>query len=220
MTDTTQTTVAASTGPAAAAGTAPAPTGETTTSAALKGSVLVGEAKPEGKDQGQTSGENNTTPADGAEIEVKLPDGVAVDQKMLDTFKPVFKEVGLNSEQASRLATKYVEIAAAAQKEQMSSWEKQSESWEGLLKSDADFGGAKFSESVAKAQAAVLKFGGPELVADLSKYGIGNLPTLARAFAKIGRAIAEDDSSVKGKPDGQVGLSEADKLKLRYNKSQ
>jgi len=226
MTDTTQTTVAsAPTGQAGAAGTPPAATGDAggtaTQTAASTGSVLGGgaEAKPDGSDQGQSATENKTTPEAGAEIEVKLPDGTKIDDTMLAAFKSVAKDVKLDSEGASKLASWYIQQQSEIEKAQVSSWEKQSGDWEGELKTDKEFGGQKFSESVAAAQKAVLKFGGQELMSDLNKYGIGNLPSLARAFAKVGAAMAEDSATVKPVPGGQVGLSESERNRARYDKS-
>jgi hypothetical protein len=179
----------------------------------------VTETKPTGEGQGQAGKGNETTPAAAAEIEVKLPDGVVIDKAVVDAFMPTFKEVGLNSEQASKLAAKYAEVLAASTKVQVDSWEKQSTYWEAEIKANKDFGGPKFSASVANAQKAVLKFGGPPLVAALNKYGIGNLPELAYAFARVGAAMAEDNATVKPAPGGQVELSEAERNKLRYDKS-
>jgi hypothetical protein len=228
MTDTTQTTTSAPTGQAGAAGAVPpASTGVASNAtvapatSVLGGAGIPADKKPEGEGQGQQGGENKTTPVQPeVAIEVKLPEGKTVDQAVLDAYMPVFKDAKLTSEQASLIATKYTEITEAAEKSQYESWEKQGSTWYSELKADKDFGGAKFTKTVADAQKAVLAHGGPELVAEMNKYGIGNLPALVRAWAKVGAAMAEDSSSVRVASGGQVELTEAQKNKLRYDKSQ
>ena len=228
MSDTPQTTVATPTGQAVAAANLSATAGETTkaegsttAAAPAKGTLLGGDPgavkADAGKEQGQTSGENKTTPEAGAELEVKLPEGTVIDQAFLDGYKAVAKEAGLNSEQATKIAAKYMELQSVAEKSQYDAWMKQSDDWEAELKSDKDVGGAAFNDNTAKARAALLKYGGQGLATDLNKYGLGNLPSLFKAWANVGRAIAEDQSATKGSPGGQAELGDKELNKLLYS---
>lgn len=175
-----------------------------------------------GGEQGQTSGEPNKGAASGAELEVKLPEGVEVDAKMLEGFKGVAKEVGLDSEKASKLATWYAQQTAATEKAQVEAHAKQGETWLAQLKSDPDFGGANFESSVADAKRAMARFGGDGLSADLEAFGLGNLPSLVRTMARIGKAIGEDSTGVQTAQSGRSGAapSRAEYLKQLYNNSQ
>lgn len=127
-----------------------------------------------------------------AELKIDLPDGVKVDEARLADFTKFAKEAGLSSEQASKAVAKYVEMQAAEAK----AWEANDAKWGEQLKSDKDFGGAHLADSSAHAQKAVLKFGGRELADGLESLGLGNYPPLARAFAKIGKAMGEDSAAV------------------------
>jgi hypothetical protein len=64
--------------------------------------------------------------------------------------------------------------------------------WEGLTKSDKEFGGAKFDENMVMAKTALKQFGSPELVKLLNDSGLGNHPELVRVFVRAGKAISED----------------------------
>ncbi len=57
--------------------------------------------------------------------------------------------------------------------------------------------GAAFDQNLKMAKDAVRQFGGEELVAFMDQSGMGNQPEVIKAFAKIGKMIAEDE--VKGK---------------------
>jgi len=52
--------------------------------------------------------------------------------------------------------------------------------------------GADFEKTLTHAQRAVQKFGGEALATRLRETGMGDLPELVRAFAAIGKAMAED----------------------------
>jgi hypothetical protein len=226
MTDTTQTT-SAPTGQAGAAGNSPATTGETTTvgststaptaKVSLLGAAPV-EKKDAGTEQGHTSGENKTTPEAGAELEVKLPDGITVDQGLLDAFKPVAKEVGLNSEAASKIAGMYAQYQASADKSLTESIAKQNDEWEKQLRADKNVGDfTAFAKNIEK---AIVWAGDSQLTAEIHKYGLDNNPVLSKFIAKVGSSLAEDKGSVKSPPGGQGEISEKELLKRLYKNSQ
>lgn len=187
---------------------------------APQGSLLVGDNKPAGSDQGQAGGENKTTPSQpAAEVEIKLPDGFVADEALLKDFGGLAKDVGLDSEKASKLAAWFSEKSTAAMKAMEDAQAKQAEDWKAEAKADPEFGGAKFSDTIAKAQSAVTRFGDDAFKKELNESGLGNHPAFIRFCAKVGRAIAEDSSGVKPVPGGQVELTEAERNKLRYDKS-
>ena len=230
MTELAQTPTSAPTGQAGAAGNTPATTGETDTSTTtetavtVKGTLLGGEPaaekKPEGTETTAASGENKTTPEAAADLDVKLPEGTEIDPAMLDGYKAIAKDLGLDSEKASKMATWYAEQQAVARKALEGQVQAQSDKWMQELKADKEIGGAQFPVSTAQARAAILRFGGPDAVAFFNHPAVGNHPVLFKMMANVGKAMAEDVSSVKAQPGGQVGLSEKEKLRLRYDKSQ
>jgi hypothetical protein len=145
-----------------------------------------------GKGQGQTTEQGN-----GAELEITLPEGVTVDENMLEGFKPIAAEIGLDSEKASKLAGWYAEQRAAEQQALTDSHKAQGAQWTEDLRADPDVGGQKFEASVAAARSAIARFGGEELRAELDLYGLAANPALFRTFVRIGQAIAEDSSHSK-----------------------
>jgi len=184
---------------------------------------LLGGAKDDAKegDQGQASGESDKGAASDAEIEVKLPEGVEVDQVLMDGFKTVAKDAGLNSESASKVVAWYAKHQDETAKAQMAEYEKQSADWVAELKSDVDFGGKNFDESVAAAKSAVARFGGDTLAAELERLGIGNLPILVKAFSRIGKAFSEDTTSAQAAKNASTAAnSREERLARRYNNSQ
>lgn len=150
------------------------------------------DPKGEGKSEGQGDPKK-----DGAKDELKLtlPEGVKLDEKAWAKFVPVARELGLNSEQASKLAAFQVGILSERDKASQDAWDQLRGGWYEELKSDKEFGGAKFEENVAMAQKALVRFGGQQLADELAKYGLDNHPGLAKAFAKVGRSIAEDSAA-------------------------
>ena len=64
--------------------------------------------------------------------------------------------------------------------------------WVKQAKSDADYGGDKFDESLASAKAALDKFGTPELSKLLDDFGVGDHPEMIRFMVAVGRLTQED----------------------------
>ena len=75
--------------------------------------------------------------------------------------------------------------------------------WVQQAKADKEIGGAGFSANAEMSRRVVEKFATPEFVQMLNDSGYGNHPELVRVFARIGRAIGEDQpggSNPGGKP--------------------
>lgn len=139
--------------------------------------------------------------AAGADIEVKLPDGVQADAGFLDAFKAVAKESGLKSEGAQKLVDFYAKQQAAAQKAADEGFAKALKEMETEASTDEEIGGAKWDESKALALKAIAKFGTPKLAGVLNQSGLGNHPELLRFCARVGKGLAED--SVAGAASGE-----------------
>jgi hypothetical protein len=213
MTTTVQTDTSTTTGQAAGAdnqGTAAKgaddkATGATTDTTALTGGEGEGEGtaltgKPDGKDQGQASGESTKGAASEAEIEVKLPEGVELDAKLIEGYKGVAKEVGLDSAKATKLVTWFADQQQKASEALVADHQKQSQGWWESIKADKEFGGAEFEKSMAAAQGLIRKYGGgeqgSEVIADLRTYGLGNLPSFFKMLARIAKATGEDTTAM------------------------
>jgi hypothetical protein len=129
-----------------------------------------------------------------AELDFKLPEGFKPDAKALDTFKALAKETGLDGPKAQKLVEFYASQHQAQQKALEDSFTTQQKAWIEELTADKEWGGANLSKTATLAQQAVLKFGGPELAKKLDAMGMGDHPDLVRAFARIGKAMADDST--------------------------
>lgn len=124
--------------------------------------------------------------------ELKAPEGMELDTEMLGKFEPAFKELNLSNEQAQKLTDIYAAMKAEEAKDFGVKLQEQITSWEGELAADTEMGGKNFSDTVRHAQSAIARFGSPELKQFLARSGSGSHPELVRAFARIGKSMAED----------------------------
>jgi hypothetical protein len=160
-------------------------------------------------DAGANGGNTQTDQKDGKptgapeKYELKAPDGVALDEAALTEFEPVARELNLSNEQAQKIADLYSKQMAEQSNRQAEQWKQTTANWVGDIKADKEIGGQNFETSVRHAQAALNKFGSPELKAQMDATGMGNHPELVRVFARIGKAMAEDTFIQSGK-DGVV----------------
>lgn len=176
---TTDSTAATDT-PAATAteGTAPAVNAEAPAPAA-------GEAKPDGEAKAD------------APLELKLPDGFAVDDAVLGEFRDLAKEAGLKGEHAQKLVDFHVRAQEAVYSKAAESFEAQTKVWQAEAKADKEIGGREFETTLKGARLALSRFGTPELSAALSQSGMGNHPEVVRLLARVAKATAEDSSAGK-----------------------
>ena len=198
---TTPAPAASSQPPSSGTGTPPAstPAPAGTTPAASAGEPKGGEQKPSG------ASPTGAPEAGGQLPEIKLPQGVSVDQAMLDGFRPLAKEVGLDSEKATKVAAWYAGQVQAAQKALVDDAAKQDAAWQQALKADAEFsgaGGKDFEANAKIAQKGVIWAGGEALAQEVEKYGLGNNPVLVKAFLKLGKALGEDTTTIQKAPSG------------------
>lgn len=170
----------------------PAPAASPEKKETAKRSVMAAkEEKPQdGKASDSAQDVEAKAKSDAAgEYVVKLPEGVKVDETQFKEFTGWAKEKGLTPEQASEAVAYY----SQQQKVQVDAWVKQGDDWYGELEKDSEFGGKAMTENEVAVQRAVHKFDPKgELVADLQKYGIENMPSLAKFLARLGKAIGED----------------------------
>ena len=139
--------------------------------------------------------------------DLKIPEGMTLDQVMLDKITPVFKELGLTQEGAQKLADVYApyisQMMETQQKSAVGEFNKMVGEWKAQTTQELSKDGAKSEVELAHAAKFIDKFGGPELRQILNETGLGNHVAVVKAFVKAGKAIASDsfpDSSQKGKP--------------------
>jgi len=135
-----------------------------------------------------------------------MPEGIEVDETALKEAAPVFKELGLNQEQAQKLVDLQAKMAVEGQKAQVEAFNAQLDDWDTQSLNDKEFGGDKFDENIKTASLAVEKFGTPELKTMLETHGLYAHPEVVRFFYRVGNTLKEDNpgsggNPVKGKTD-------------------
>jgi hypothetical protein len=173
----------------------------------LLGSEDTAEKKTEEKPGGEASAQESAK-----DIEVKLPEGVEADAVLLDEFKPIAKELGLDSAKSQRLVDLAVKMQNRWAEKSQEHWTRTNQKWMEEVKSDKDVGGANLQANLSAARNAIKHFGGDALRTAIDELGVGNHPVLFRAFAKIGKALAEDSvagsSAAGGKSDEEAQLEQ------------
>lgn len=138
--------------------------------------------------------------------QLKLPDGLKVDEAAMKDFLPLAQKHGLTAGQAAALVEFNAGLAKRAEEARGAVQDEAAKSALESLKKDAEIGGAKFEASMKLAGAALVKFGGPvdektgksalveafntTRLADGSM--LGDQSWLAQFLVNVGKAIAED----------------------------
>lgn len=126
--------------------------------------------------------------------ELKLPDGVILDEAAFKAVEPTLRKLNLTNDQANELATAYAAFQTAQVKAQADAALRQVDGWVSAVSADKEIGGPGKPQdlpAVKDAQAALARFGSPALSAFLDASGIGSHPEIIRAFAKIGALTRE-----------------------------
>lgn len=121
-----------------------------------------------------------------------MPEGVELDSALLTEATLLFKELGLNQDQAQKLVDFQAKQAKASSESQVDAFNQLMNDWQEQSKNDKEFGGDKFEENVGIARSAIDKFGTPELKQLLEEHGVGNHPEVIRFMVKVGKLTAED----------------------------
>lgn len=150
------------------------------------------------KSEGEGDGEKaaaDQVPEDGV-YKLTMPEGVEVDQAMLDALGPEFKEAGLTNAQAQKLADKYVTIMQERIKQAAEAKDaaavQESAAWLDQAQKDQEIGGDNWQETVRLAVQGVEKFATPGLKELFERQGLGNHPEMIRHFRMLGKMASED----------------------------
>jgi hypothetical protein len=172
------------------------------------GDTLLG-AKP---GEAAKPGEEGAKPNAGAEpvipekYEIKPPEGMTVDQGLLDAVTPVFKELKLTQEGAQKLADAYAphvaKVVEQAQTQAVGEFNKMVDGWKTETINILSKDGGKPEVELAHAARFIAKFGGTELQQVLNDTGLGNHPVLVKAIIAAGKTLANDNFPDSGHKEG------------------
>jgi len=132
------------------------------------------------------------------DYDLKMPEGVEVDQELATALSGEFKELGLNNAQAQRLVDKYIEAQQKRMETQSEKWGETISGWVDEAKADKEIGGIKWNGTVSAARRAVEQFGTPALAEYLNASGGGNHVEMIRFMAKVGAMLGEDKPAMGG----------------------
>lgn len=132
-----------------------------------------------------------------------LPEGMQVNQPMMEEFKTVSKDLGLTQDKAQKLVDLTMKHAALQYQQMEKGYQEQRRAWADETIKEL---GPKHQEELAFAAAARDRLGSPELTALLKETGLENHKLIIKHFIKIGKAISED-TLVGGRPSSTSGLT-------------
>ena len=142
--------------------------------------------------------------------------GEGADENLASEMSPLFKELGLTQEQASKLSDAYGQATAGKLAGDDDAFVKQVSDWEGELKNDPDFGGDNFAKNAGEV-AAFLDATVPAGIKDGLKSmfettGIGSHPAVVKYFHALSRLmpVREDNPANAFKAPGGAEKSTED----------
>ena len=134
--------------------------------------------------------------------EFTAPEGVELDKELMSEAEPMFKELGLNNEQAQKIVDLQVKHFQKLNAESEKAFEKTMSDWVSEVKADSEIGGDNFDKSVKLANSAISKLDtSGKFVEMLRNTGLGNHPEMVRVLSKVGQSMQEDQP-VRGAASG------------------
>ena len=130
-----------------------------------------------------------------------LPKDFTFNEGGQDAFNGLAKELNLDQAGAQKALDFYAEKQNEIGQAHAAAWDKVQDDWVTGLKTDKDFGGTKFNETIERANRALGAHGSEELKTYLKASGFGNNGELIKMLAKIDKATG-DGGLIDGEPKG------------------
>jgi len=118
----------------------------------------------------------------------KPPEGMTLDQAMVDQFTPVAKELKISQDGAQKL----MDLYAGALKAQGDAWKATLTKWGEDAKADKEIGGQNLETSVRRANQVLQKYGSEDLRSAGEQFGWNHHPAFLRMLVGISKAMGED----------------------------
>lgn len=148
--------------------------------------------------EGGDAGEEGSNEQTGTYADFTLPEGMTLNETVLSEATPIFKELGLNQEQAQKLIDIYAGQIQAGSQKQVDDFNQLMSDWRAQSEKDPEFGGNNFEANIAIARKAIDVYGTPGLKQLLGDHGVGNHPEVIRFMVKIGKTLKEDEPGSSG----------------------
>lgn len=135
------------------------------------------------------------------------PEGLSIDETVIDAFSEVSKTLGLSQEKAQTVIDKMAPAIAERQREQLNAIRQE---WIDATHADREFGGRGLNENLGVAKRAFDAYATPAFRTLLDETGLGNHPEIIRMFYRVGKTISEDRFVGGGTGPVHVGRSRAE----------
>lgn len=174
-----------------------------------------GTAGANGQQQQAQKDDVQKTPGDAAAVvpdkpdgyALKFSDGIEVDNTLLGGFKNTAHELGLNQNQAQKLADMYVKHMSDSAKTfndaQSKALSEAQQGWEKEITSRP-----AFKQEVADARRVMAQYGSQELNAIMDQSLMGSHPVFFDFVVKVGKALAEPEVRGMAGSDKKVPLAD------------
>lgn len=169
------------------------------------------EAKDGKKAEGDGQEEKKKAPE---KYEVKAPEGMAIDEKLVEEFEPLARKLDLSNDEFQELADFYADKINTNATKMMKLADEINTQWAEEAAKDSEFGGDKYMESIGVINSAFKAFD-PEgtLRTTLAETKMLNNPEILRLLYRVGKQISEDST-----PGGSGGASQKTAAEILYGK--
>jgi hypothetical protein len=144
--------------------------------------------------------------------DLKMEEGVTLDEKKLGAARAHFHKMGLTNKQADGMLRYYAESLNSTTAEQRQKEEASVAENTNKLRAEL---GDKFEEGVDLAKGVLRQFGSPDLINFLNESRLGDNPHLIRALMNVGKAISEDSAREGGR---SLLIKDATQAKLEVDR--
>lgn len=183
--------------------------GETAPAETVSDEVVVDEATTEEAEPAE-SGESEAAEGEGEqesgvpeEYSFDLPEGMEIDKALADAAAPVFAELGLTQEQASKLTEMYAGVMHQQAESYGAALEQQLTDWKQELITDQSFGGDNFEKNSAAVYEFVQKTVPNDIKVDLTdmltQTGIGSHPSLVKYIHHLSKLMPVGEDNPGGR---------------------
>ena len=138
----------------------------------------------------------------------EFPEGVEMDEKGMEAFQPLAKELNLTQEDAQKLITLQSDLMQRQGEVMQEAWEATNTEWIEAARNDQEIGGVDHEAKMATAMKAVKQFGTKELLEAFDATGVGNHPEMIRFAYRIGK-LMEDEKIFFGNSHAPVNKTAA-----------
>jgi hypothetical protein len=176
------------------------PSGETPKSLVTDGALADGKTEETEKPKEEPPKEADTVPE---KYELKLPENSLLKAQALEDIAATAKEHKLTQKQAEALVQREDKALHAYHQAQLDDLKVKSQVWIQDVKADKELGGEAFVKNAELASRVVKRFGTESFQKMISDSGAGNHPELVRIFARIGKAMSEDQLVIPGSQSGR-----------------